>query len=189
MPVTFNKPKEWADKTQEFKELVLYICQKCASDPKFDTLKLNKLLFLADFWAYGVHGQPITGWTYQKLEKGPAPSRMAQIRKEMVASHELGLQELSLKRWQKPVNLRSPDLSKLKSYEVALVDALIDKLREADGGDLSDYTHSTPCWLLPNLHATIPYETVFLANEPLTAIDVERGLKVAQEFNLLAGNA
>src|SRR5260370_37976891 len=88
-----------------FKELILYISQKCAADEKFTVLKLNKLMFFADFLAFGIYGDPITGFEYVKLEKGPAPRRMPEIRDEMIAKQELGMQELPLTPWKRTVNL------------------------------------------------------------------------------------
>jgi len=177
--------KKWEENVGRFKELILYISQKCATDPKFNTLKLNKLLFFADFWAYGMYGEPITGFEYQKLQKGPAPRKMPDVKKEMVAEKTLALQPLPLQAWRKTVNLRTPDLSVFTPQQISLVDSLIDVLKEVDGDGLSDITHKMPCWMLPALGETIPYETVFLSNEELTNADVERGRAVAAEYGLL----
>ena len=56
---------------QKFKELVIYIAGRCESDPYFGAVKLNKLLFFSDFFAYAKLGNPITGAEYMKL---PRPS-------------------------------------------------------------------------------------------------------------------
>jgi hypothetical protein len=52
-------------------ELVLFFSRQCEDDKSFDMAKLNKLLFLADFWAYAHLGQSITGSTYIHQEHGP----------------------------------------------------------------------------------------------------------------------
>ena len=33
---------------RRFRELLLYICEKCATDPKYGTTKLNKILYFSD---------------------------------------------------------------------------------------------------------------------------------------------
>ena len=76
--VTFNK--------DGFKALVLYIADKCSDDPHFGATKFNKILFYADFLSYGLYGQPITGATYFRLPKGPAPKQWLQVRGEMEES-------------------------------------------------------------------------------------------------------
>ena len=176
--------KTWPENVGRFKELVLYISQKCANDPKFDTVKLNKLLFFSDFLAYAVFGEPITGFAYQKLERGPGPERMPQIRREMVTSQDLGIQELPLTPNRRTVNLRRPNLTVFSADQISLVDNLIETLKGHDSKTASDITHTMPCWKIPDLYDTIPYETVFLSHEALTDVDAERGRAVARELGL-----
>ena len=57
----------------KFRELIVYICKKSEGDPTFGAVKLNKILYYADFAAYRILGKPITGAQYQKLREGPAP--------------------------------------------------------------------------------------------------------------------
>jgi len=178
--------KTWPENTARFKELILYISQKCVADPKFNTIKLNKLLFFSDFYAYAIYGEPITGFEYQKLQLGPAPKKMREIKREMVRQGELGMQELPLEEWRRTVNLRRPDLSVFKPEQVSLVDGIIQALRDFDGDVVSALSHKMPCWIIPELYETIPYETVFLSDDPLTDADIERGQVVARELGLLA---
>ena len=59
-----------------FKELVLYVCEKCVADPRFGATKLNKILYFADFLAYAESGEPITGMEYRENLNGPARRRL-----------------------------------------------------------------------------------------------------------------
>src|SRR5437660_6974881 len=59
--------RKWPENEVRYKELVLYICQKCATDQKFGATKLNKILYFSDFLAYAELGEPITGFEYQRL--------------------------------------------------------------------------------------------------------------------------
>ena len=52
----------------KLRELVLYIAVLSEGDPAFGKVKLNKLLFFADFTAYLSFGKPITGHEYQKTQ-------------------------------------------------------------------------------------------------------------------------
>lgn len=177
--------QKWEENVGRFKELILYISQKCASDPKFNTLKLNKLMFFSDFFAYGVYGKPITGFEYIKLERGPAPKRMPEIKNQMERDKVLAQQPLPFQVWRRTVNLREPNLEVFSAEQISLVDTLIDAFKDADGDTISDLSHKMPCWTLPNLGDTIPYEMVFLSNEEPTNADVERGRAVAAELQLL----
>lgn len=180
-----SKVKKWTDNDDRFKELVLYISQKSATDPKFNTLKLNKLMFFADFFAFGIMGSPITGFEYQKLQRGPAPKRMPELKRQMQESGDLALQDLPLQQWKRTVNLRRPNLSVFEPEHVALIDYMIDALKDSDGDAVSELSHRLPCWIMPELGAVIPYEMVFVSNERSTSADLERGRVVAEQLGLL----
>src|SRR6266436_3959963 len=124
--------------TEKFKELILYICEKSATDPNFGATKLNKVLFLSDFWAYGNLGKPITGVEYMKLPFGPAPRPLVPIRKEMQENGDLAIQETTLDPTmarKRPVNLRAADLSRFSAEEIAIVDQVLELLKLATGSD------------------------------------------------------
>ncbi|SRR5579875_3537058 len=177
--------KKFDENPDRFKGLVLYISQKCANDPNFDTLKLTKTMFFADFLAYAKFGKPITGSEYVKKQKGPVPRNMGVMLKEMESEKALGLQHLPLKTWPRPVNLRNPDLGEFKAEQIALVDDIIDALRPHDGELVSTLSHDWLCWNIPALEDTIPYELVYVSLREPTPADVERGKAVAKELNLL----
>src|SRR5258708_14421724 len=181
MPVV----RKFEEQDNRFKELVLHISQKCANDPKFDTIKLNKLMFFADFLHYGNYGKPITGFEYVKLERGPAPKRMPEIKQQMEKENALAQQKLPHSQWRKPVSLRDPNLESFTGTEIAFVDQLIDACKDTDGDQLSLWSHGWACWKMSSLGETIPYELVFLSHEEPTPADIERGKAVARELGLL----
>src|SRR3989337_1094906 len=67
----------------KFRELIIYVANKCEGDIYFGATKLNKILFYSDFVAYYLHGKPITGAEYKALEWGPVPTILKKIRGEM----------------------------------------------------------------------------------------------------------
>ncbi len=174
---------------KKFRELVLYISQKCANDPKFGATKLNKILFYSDFLAYANLGKAITNFDYQKLPNGPAPRRLLPIRDQMIADGELVLQPIHLwsgKVQKKTVNLREPDLTLFNGGEIAQVDEVIEALESAKAEAVSDLSHRMVGWILVNEGESIPYNTIFLSNKKLTETEIERGRELAEEYNLLA---
>src|SRR5581483_3120995 len=68
---------------QKFKQMILYFSHKCVGDPHFGVIKLNKLLFLSDFYTYAKTMNSISGATYVHLENGPAPKEIKRARQEM----------------------------------------------------------------------------------------------------------
>lgn len=171
----------------KFKELVLYVSQKCANDPRFGSVKLNKILYFSDFLAFAHYGEPITGMEYFKLQHGPAPRRLVPIREQMKRDGDLGIQALPIGSGveQRPVNLRAPDLSVFSAREIALVDAVIEFFSKHTGRTISDLSHRMSGWKAARLEETIPYETVFMSEEPLTEADIIRGREIAADYGLL----
>jgi Protein of unknown function (DUF4065) len=179
---------EWRENTEKFKELILYVSQKCVDDPRFGATKLNKILFFSDFLSYASLGQPITAVEYRKLVNGPAPRRLVPIRNAMVEARELAVQPVQLRSGKvqnRTVNLRKPNLSLFSAAEIALVDDVIDALRTADADTVSEISHKMMGWKITRLNETIPYETVFLSGEPLTEIEKQRALEVAADYGLV----
>src|ERR1700733_10925348 len=82
---------------RRFAELMLYVSEKCASDPKFGATKLNKILFYADFLAYAELGNSITGFEYQKLPHGPAPRRILTVRRRLEQEGALEVSNVKLR--------------------------------------------------------------------------------------------
>ena len=72
--------KEFQFDQDRFVELMAFIARGSIADPTFGAVKLNKILYYADFSAYRMFGQPLTGATYFKLQEGPAPREMLQAR-------------------------------------------------------------------------------------------------------------
>lgn len=178
-----------SENERKFRELVLYVCQKSAGDPRFGAVKLNKILYFSDFLAYANLGEPITGFEYQKLPQGPAPRRLLPIREKMMKARELGIQEVQVAAGyiqQRPVNLRAPDLSVFKAAEIAQVDRVITALADGDARTVSQISHRMVGWLVAGDNEVIPYETIFVSNEPLTELEVQRGLEVAGLHEQLA---
>lgn len=170
----------------KFRELILYIAAKSADDPKFGAVKLNKLLFHADFFAYGQLGRPITGVEYAKRERGPAPRRLVPVRDAMKADGEIAIEPKYTVGWDprysRVVPLRKFDLSEFSADEIALVDSVIEMFKEWDGTGLSKETHEYRGWLIaPYLGATIPYEAVFLSDEPPTELEQEHALDMIKQ--------
>ncbi len=183
-----SNARQWPEDEQKMKELILYISQKCADDPTFGSVKLNKILYFSDFLAYAYYGAPITGFEYQKLPNGPAPRRLLPVRKQLMESGELGIQEVPIRSGyvqKRTVNLRPPNLDVFSAKQIALVDAVIEALASADATTVSTWSHMMLGWKVAEMNKTIPYETIFLTDEPPNEIDILRGLEVAKEHRLL----
>ncbi len=169
-------------------ELILYISQKSADDPNFGQTKLNKILFFADFAAYGRWKETITGADYQHLQQGPAVYRMLPVQRELRGEEALAIQPTSF--WglnqDRPVNLREPDLTPFSGREIAVVDLWIERLRPMTAAEVSAFSHNTAAWQTTEDREVIKPRSVFLSWGEPTAAEIRRGHELAREHGLMA---
>lgn len=169
---------------KKFRELILYIAKKCADDPDFGKTKLNKILFYSDFLAYFRTGEPITGQEYMRIQHGPGPRKLKPTLDDMVKKGALRIRrerKIDLHQ-ERVVALREPDLSDFSDQHLDIVDQIIQALWGRTNTEVSLLSHANIGWKLARHKETIPYETVFLSDRPLTAAELEYGRQLAAKL-------
>jgi uncharacterized phage-associated protein len=185
--VTYEFPE--MDPDDRLRELILYIAEKCATDPEFSATLLNKILFYADFLSFAQTGKPITGAAYQALDYGPAPKRLVPVRDMMIDAGELEIKEVRKFTYsrQQYVALRRADLDKLfRPTDIALVDEVIDRLRGVSAQKISEFSHHR-LWKIArgaggNYRGLIPYEAMYISDAPPSGADVKRAKELSARF-------
>lgn len=172
------------NKDRRFKELVIYISDKCANKPTYGATVLNKILWAADFISFQNTGKPITGEKYQRLERGPAPVRLKPVRTQMVEDGDIHIREVKTGKYTQHqiVPLRSADLSMFTGDDIALVDEIIETLCHMNGAEISDWSHMRG-WKTRYDGDPMPYESCFLSDEPVTAGDISKTEELARKYN------
>jgi hypothetical protein len=175
-------------KEDKFEELVIYISEKCTDDPAFGATKLNKILYFADFYAYGESGAPITGATYAKLPRGPAPRQLVPVREKLVSTGDVCMRKATYHGYpqERMIPTREANLDLFTAKEIALVDDIIQKLWGINAADISDYTHRLAGWRIAEDDGDIPYESVFISDEGLTRDDMDRAKELVDRFGWVA---
>ena len=168
---------------RKLRELVLYISRGSEGDVFFGAVKLNKLLFLADFFAYRTYGRSITGAEHEKLEHGPAPRKLKPLlqwmeRRKLIAVRPIELGGYTQKR---TLALREPDLSKFSAEEIALVDHLIRRFWDRSASEMSDISHRLRGWQLAKVGEIIPYSVALVGNRDPTERERTYGLRLEAE--------
>src|SRR5438105_15829038 len=77
----------------KLKALVHYIIAKCDNPKILGSIKLNKVLWVSDLWAYVTWGHPITGEHYVKQQFGPVASTLGILR-ELQAEGKIVVREM-----------------------------------------------------------------------------------------------
>lgn len=174
---------------RKFKELLLYVAQRCVSDRHFGKTKLNKILYFVDFEAYGRLGRSVTGAEYQRRPYGPVPREILGARQDLVlagaahveTAHRFGYAQGRL------VAEQSADTSVFTADELELIEEVIDSLWHLTGAAVSEMSHQELGWQLAEDGDTIPYHTVFLDHGPLTDDDIRRGQELYRIYGSSAG--
>jgi hypothetical protein len=66
------------------RQLILYVAQKCETSRRFGAIKLNKIIWKADFDSFATRGVPVTGREYKREKFGPVPREMRSLHTEML---------------------------------------------------------------------------------------------------------
>lgn len=169
---------------QKFKELIKYIAEKSEGDQRFGATKLNKILFFSDITAYVETGEPITGEVYQYTKNGPAPKHLIRAREELLEDREIAIKkEFYYGQTQhRIVALEKPNLEKFSGEEIAVVDRVIDKLKDQGANGVSNISQDSIFWEAFDERQEIPYESVFVSSEEPTEEMIEYGRELAKDY-------
>jgi len=161
-----NKPdvriKVPQENIEKFKEVLLYILNKVGSKSNVGETVLYKLLYFIDFDYYEKYEEQLIGAVYQKNNYGPTPVEFTKIVQEMEGDDLVKVSEQYFQYPQtKYLPKRKPDLNKLKSNEVELIDEVLNRLSDMNANKISEHSHNDVPWLTTENGELIDYETVF----------------------------
>lgn len=155
-------------KVEKFKNLILYILEKCAGKPNVGETVLNKLLYFSDFNYYEIYEEHLSGATYRKFAKGPVPKDINDILKGMI--DEGKLQSFNVKYFGYPQRRYFPlvacDRRIFNGAELEVVDKVIDLLSGMSAKEISEYSHGDMPWKASSDRQVIDYELVFYRETP-----------------------
>lgn len=154
---------------EKLRELTLYIADASMGDPLFGKVKLQKILFNADFAHFKRTGAPITGEEYRKKPYGPMATALTgvlqqgEIDGELVIRREGGAYGL-----ERVIPLREANLELFTAEEIAQVDRTISAARGMNGTEMSNLSHRFLGWQIADEKEPIPYESAYLFVRPMT---------------------
>jgi uncharacterized phage-associated protein len=145
-------------------ELILYISEKCKEDQSLGATKLNKILFVADFFHYGITGKSISGDSYVHRKNGPTPTNILQARDSLISSGRASIIETPYFSYsQKRIIAQDrPNKSFFSANELSFVDQVIKYFEYWSAIRLSEWTHELNPWMVTEDGEEIPFFTVFV---------------------------
>jgi len=163
-------------------EAVLYVSQKCEAAPFFGLVKLNKIIWRADFESFAQRGQPVTGRQYQRLKQGPAPVEMRPVLNELQAGGLLAINVVPQGSYeeQRPIALQPPMLRLFSPQDLEYLDRAISVYWDKTGSEVSEISHGI-AWSTREETEAMPYELAYLSDQPVGRGQRARLLKLAAE--------
>jgi len=163
------------DKTK-FKTLVHYICAQRSGDPSsLGAVKLNKILWLSDFRAYYLLGEPITGARYVKRQFGPVPHQIIPVLKELESEGAISIKEAQ--HFGKPkkeyIIKYGASIDYFPEEQKRIVDWAINLVCERHtASSISEASHDN-VWKAAEDGEELPYYTIFAEPGKIMADEVE----------------
>ncbi len=160
----FNKNK--------FKQVLLYILDKCGAKANVGETVLYKLLYFSDFNYYELYEDYLTGAAYRKISYGPAPRDFGPIVQEMIKEGKLQkvTTEYYGKSQKKYLPLVKADVNEWNwsAREKEVIDNVIERLSSMDATTISEFSHEDIPWEVTQDKEIIEYDTVFYRKPPFS---------------------
>jgi transcriptional regulator with XRE-family HTH domain len=162
---------------EKFKNVLLYLLERCGGKPNVGETVLYKLLYFADFNFYSLYEEQMTGATYRKLQYGPVPREFGEIVKDMVRRKDLTSVKDDFYGYQQTryIPLKKADLSQLTAAEKTVLDSVVERFSDKSAKWLSDYSHEDIPWKATAEKDVIDYELVFYRTPAYSVRDDNSG--------------
>lgn len=154
----------------KFKNVLLYILERCAGKPNVGETVLYKLLYFSDFNYYELYEEHLTGAKYRKLPYGPVPQNLDTIVLQMIDKGQLQRVKTEYHGYPQTryLPLEKADLTELKASEKEVIDRVIQQLSDWSAAAISNYSHKDMPWLASKEGEEINYELAFYRDAPFS---------------------
>ncbi len=147
----------------KFKNVLLYILERCAGKPNVGETVLYKLLYFADFNYYELYEEHLTGAKYRKLPYGPVPQKLDIIINQMIDKGQLQRVKTAYHNYPqiRYLPLEKADLTELRASEKDVLDKVIEQMSDWSAAMISEYSHKDLPWEVTDEGKEISYELAF----------------------------
>lgn len=154
----------------KFKNVLLYILERCAGKPNVGETVLYKLLYFADFNYYELYEEQLTGAKYRKLPYGPVPQKLDSIIKQMIDDGQLQRVKTSYQGYPQSryLPLQKANLTELLASEKEVIDRVIEQMSDWSAAAISNYSHKDIPWIASKEGEGINYELAFYREAPFS---------------------
>lgn len=154
----------------KFKNVLLYILERCAGKPNIGETVIYKLLYFSDFNYYELYEEHLTGATYRKLPYGPVPQKLDAILVQMIEKGQLQRVKTAYHGYPQTryLPLEKANLTELRASEKDIIDRVIEQMSDWSAAAISNYSHKDMPWLASKEGEEINYEFAFYRDAPFS---------------------
>lgn len=155
---------------EKFKNVLLYMLERCAGKPNVGETVLYKLLYFSDFNYYELYEEHLTGAKYRKLPFGPVPQKLDSLIQQMIEKQQLQRVKTVYRGFAQTryLPLAKADLKALKASEAEVIDRVIEQMSDWSASAISEYSHKDMPWFATKDGEEINYELVFYREAPFS---------------------
>jgi len=153
---------------RKFKNILLYMLERCAGKPNVGETVLYKLLYFSDFNYYELYEEHLTGARYRKLSYGPVPQKLDAIINQMIDNNQLQRVKTEYHGYPQTryLPLEKANLAELRASEKEIIDRVIEQMSDWSASMISDYSHKDLPWEVTDDGKYISYELAFYRELP-----------------------
>ncbi|MDO8316070.1 MAG: DUF4065 domain-containing protein [Flavobacterium sp.] len=164
----------------KFKNILLYILERCAGKPNVGETVLYKLLYFSDFNYYELYEEHLTGANYRKLPYGPVPQNLDIIMNNMIENNQVQRFKTEYHGYPQTryLPLEKADLTGLLASEKEVIDKVIEQMSDWSASAVSNYSHKDIPWMASKDGEEINYELVFYREPPFSVRNYEEDVEL-----------
>jgi len=183
-PVTITVPLPGGQ--TRLREMILFVAKECIESGRFGAVKLNKIIWKADFDSYAERGIPVTGRAYKRQKLGPVLHEMVPLQNDMTRSGEILIEQVDLGDSfveLRTIALRDPNLRLFTEDDLEYVRRSIRHYWTMTGTESSDESHGV-AWKTRRNGDFMPYETALLSDRRPGKAQMDRLRRIVESRKL-----
>lgn len=143
----------------KYRQMILNCLALGSSDGKIPKTKLAKLLYLADFASFRLHGSSMSGLQYRKLPYGPVADEFFRVLDELYEGGQIRIEEAGKARLVSATEPNVPS-SLLSSQDKGLLKKICSKWGDKNTDEIVQFTHNQLPWSSAQDGQLIPYSLI-----------------------------
>ena len=148
------------------KQMILYVSERNVEATRFGLIKLNKIIWKADFDAFAERGVPVTGRAYKRQKYGPVANEMPPVHSEMLRDGYISIKRVDFGEGvieKRTIAQCAPQTAMFSAEDLRFVNASIVYYWHKTGEEASDDSHGV-AWSTRRNGEPMPYESAYLSD-------------------------